>query len=99
MNEKVKAAIYSAIDEINKQLPNENRLDKSLDTVVIGPESKIDSLGIVNLIVTIEENIEENCAIAISLTEDTTIFAEDNQSQTVASLCEEIGKMLESTLQ
>ncbi len=62
--------IYSAIDEVNERLPAEERLDKSIDTILFGESGRLDSLGLVNLIVAIEQKIEEEYGITVVLAEE-----------------------------
>ena len=51
--------IYEAVDVVNRQLPHSRRLAKSPDTVIVGPSGHLDSLGIVNLVLAIEERAAE----------------------------------------
>ena len=46
---RVVQVIYAAVDQINGQLPKGERLEKCMDTPLFGGESKLDSLGLVNL--------------------------------------------------
>lgn len=96
MNKRVTKAIFSAIDEVNQQLPKEKKLEKSNNTVLIGQSTKLDSLGQVNLIVAIEEKIEENFDTAITLTDELAMSHENSQFHTIGSLCEYITKHLET---
>ena len=56
---KILEVIYNCANELNKQLPEDGRLKCTIDTAIIGNDSVLDSLGIVTLIVSIEEKIEE----------------------------------------
>ena len=47
-NEKVIQAVMDAIDELNEQLPKEERLEKSVDTALFGDGGSLDSLGLVS---------------------------------------------------
>ena len=49
--------IYLCAQELNKQLPTDTQLELSEYTPIIGKNSSLDSLGIVTLIVAIEEKI------------------------------------------
>lgn len=40
--------------------------DKSIDTILFGKSGKLDSLGLVNLIITIKQKIEEKLCTAIT---------------------------------
>ena len=55
--EQVLHAIYDAVDQIN-DVHREVTLEKSPDTIVLGESSKLDSIGLVNFTVSVEENIE-----------------------------------------
>ncbi len=57
---KILEGIYAAIDEVNEQLPEDQNLEKSLETVLLGSSGKLESVNLVNLLVAIEENIEES---------------------------------------
>ena len=61
MKTKEKAAkiVFKALDELNEQLSGKNKIKKSLDTVLFGQKGCLDSLGLVNLIVAVEQEIEE----------------------------------------
>jgi acyl carrier protein len=62
--------IFSAIDEVNERLPGGERLEKSIDTTLFGESGKLDSLGLVNLIVAIEQKIEDEYGITVVLAEE-----------------------------
>jgi acyl carrier protein len=46
------------VDDVNLQLPADGRLEKSLQEVLVGEKSKLDSLGMVNFLVAVEEKLE-----------------------------------------
>ena len=48
--ERIIRLIYEAIDEFNLQHPPEERLEKSAESVLFGPSGRLDSLGLVDLI-------------------------------------------------
>ena len=60
---KILEGIYAAIDEVNEQLPEDQNLEKSLETVLLGSSGKLESINLVNLLVAIEENIEQTFLI------------------------------------
>ncbi len=65
--DKILAAIYDAIDEMNAASAAGQRIAKSRDTVLIGPSSTLDSLRFINLIVTVEQNVERSLRASISI--------------------------------
>jgi hypothetical protein len=53
------ALVFAAVDIVNRQLPPHRRLERSPDTIIIGEGASLDSLGIVNFVHAIEQQIEE----------------------------------------
>ena len=48
---KILEIIYDTIDEVNESNPDEMKLAKSLKTIIIGNGGVLDSLGIINFII------------------------------------------------
>lgn len=63
----VVAAIHRAIDDVNRQLPASSRLAKRGDTVLFGRDEGLDSLGVVNLLVAVEQHLERLVGRPVSL--------------------------------
>jgi acyl carrier protein len=68
--EEIKQAVFNVLDEINQERPQEKQLGKSETTVLFGKFGQLDSLGLVNLIVAIEEKLEEECNVSITLADE-----------------------------
>ena len=53
MNNKdiVNNIVFPAIDQVNEKIPPEQQIEKLLDSVWLGPEGVLDSLGLTFLIV------------------------------------------------
>ena len=68
MAKNVLELVYSAIDELNQQLPPAKRVAKSEATPLTGSSGALDSLGFLNLIVIVEDkvNAAHNSAIALA---------------------------------
>ena len=84
---KILKGIYVAIDEVNEQLPEDQNLEKSLETVLLGSSGKLESVNLVNLLVAIEENIEEAFGIPISITDERAVSEKNSPFRTVETLC------------
>ena len=56
--EKIIQVIFDAIDEINERYPEDQRLSKSVDTVLTGDSGVLDSLGLVSFVIAVEERIQ-----------------------------------------
>ncbi|MBT6295730.1 MAG: hypothetical protein HOJ14_04130, partial [Nitrospina sp.] len=57
--EKILNCIYEAVDEVNEQLPDGQKLEKSPDTVLFGESGKLESIDLVNVLVATEDSVEE----------------------------------------
>ena len=97
-NEKVQKAIFSAIEEINTQLPNEEELEINNDSVLYGSKGKLDSLGLINLVVAIEQNIEDDFDITITLADERAMSQEHSPFRTIKTLTDYIEILLEEKL-
>ena len=94
MTSKVLDAVFYAIEEINQQLPKEQQLDKSTDVVIFGISGRLDSLGLVTLIVAIEQRIEEEFGVTITLTDEGAISQRDSPFRTIGALADYISLLL-----
>lgn len=92
-------AVFNAVDELNQQLPNGQRLEKSLDTVLFdgtgNTSGGLDSLGLVNLIVATEQIVEEDFGIAISLADEKTIKQGIGPFKTIGTFVDYVSSFLE----
>ena len=56
-DERITKAVFSAVDELNAQLPAGVAVEKSLDAPLYGAGGKLESLDFVTLIMEVEEKI------------------------------------------
>lgn len=96
-NEKAMQAVTEAIDELNEQLTKEEKLKKSPDTALFGSGGSLDSLGLVSLITTVEQKIEEKFGVSVTLLDDIAGLENDNPLSTVSSLSDYVASILEKT--
>ena len=68
--EGVLYSIYLAVDEFNSILPPERPLSKSPDTALIGEGGSLESIELVNLVLAVEQRIDEDHGVSISLADD-----------------------------
>ena len=93
--EDIIALIYEVLDETNGMLPTEQQVEKSLETALYGPKSPVDSLGLITLIVGIEQKVDEKFGATIILAEDGKMFQPDSPLSRVDFLAEHITMLLE----
>jgi len=85
-NQKIFEAIYIAIDEVNEQLPKGGQIEKTSDTPLFGSEGMLDSLGLVNLIVAIEQQVEEQLDAVVTLADEKAVSQRNSPFRTVGTL-------------
>ena len=95
---KIEKIVFCAIDDLNQELSKGDRLGKSQDTILFGGNSKLDSLGLVNLIVAVEQNIEDEFDITITLADERAMSQKHSPFRTVRSLSDYIEKLLKENL-
>ena len=89
--------IFATMDEINETLPAERQLAKASETHLLGKEGKLDSLGLVNFIIVLEQHIAEELKVAITLADEKALSRTKSPFRTVANLTDYILELLEET--
>ncbi|MHC4360112.1 MAG: acyl carrier protein [Planctomycetota bacterium] len=84
--ETLESLIFDVIDEINRQLSSERHIEKSGDAFLFGEKGKLDSLGLVNLIVETERRVEDEFGVSIELSDEDKVAQAGNPFQSVGSL-------------
>tara|TARA_Y100000294_G_scaffold109207_1_gene101308 strand:- start:44 stop:352 length:309 start_codon:yes stop_codon:yes gene_type:complete len=86
--------IITSVKEINEQLPQEQQLGQSTKTVLFGKDGKLDSLGIVTLVVIIEQNIEDEFDVSITIADERAMSQKYSPFRTIGSLADYIEMLL-----
>jgi hypothetical protein len=66
-DEKVLELVYSACDTLNRDLPDEDKIVKSKETILHGDGASVDSLTIINLMLEVEAQVEKESGKRVSL--------------------------------
>jgi len=90
--------IFKAVNEINKRLSKKQQLIKSISTILSGSDDKLDSMGLVNLIVAIEQNIEDEFEVSITIADERAMSQKHSPFKTVGSLADYIEMLLNEEL-
>jgi acyl carrier protein len=88
-------AIYKALGDLNKQRPANDQLALSPDTMLVGPDAKLDSLGLVNLIVAVEQHVADCLDAEIVLSEDRTLAHADTVMADVQALAQHVDLLIQ----
>ena len=93
-HEQALQIVYDAIDAVNPQLPQARRLAKSPDTIIVGPSGSLDSLGIINLVIALEERASEVLGASVQLLDDTVFIDANGPFRCVDSLARHLEMQL-----
>ncbi len=85
---QVMDVIFDAMDEYNELQPDGPPLEKSADTVLFGESGTLDSIGLVNLIVAVEQRLEETCGVSLTLADEKAMSRKTSPFRTVQTLAE-----------
>ena len=92
--EQILQIIFGAIDEINKLSLSARKLDKTPDVKLYGKDGQLDSLMLVNLIVAIEQNIEEEFEVSLTIADEKAMSQKNSPFRTISSLAEYLEVLL-----
>lgn len=94
IKQKITRIIFKTIDEHNSINNEELKLSKSLETELLGKNSNLDSLGLINLLVSVENEIQKKIDSNISVIDEELFLEEDGPYQKVATLLEYISSKI-----
>jgi acyl carrier protein len=96
-DERVSKAVFSAVDEINKQLPAGVSVQKSLDAPLYGAGGKLESLDFVTLIMEVEEKINAEFGTDITMADENLLSKEKSPFSTLRTLIEYLEELLKQS--
>ena len=86
MKDKIIESIYNSIEELNRQLPEDKHLEKSVGTDLFGIKGRLDSLGLVNLLVIVEENIQDEFDISLTIADERAMSQKQSPFKNIGTL-------------
>ena len=93
--DRISVVIYDAIDELNQQRPEMDRLQKMPETALFSESGPLDSLGLVNFVVAVEDIFENEFGYSISLMDERSRSQEANPFQSIETLIDYICGLVE----
>ena len=94
MRKKIRKIIISTINTMNENLDEAIQVKDGLDTVLYGNGGKLDSLDLINLIVAVEQNIEDEFDVPVTLADERAMTQEHRPFRTVESLLDYLEVLL-----
>jgi acyl carrier protein len=90
----VMKVVLDSITELNLQLEDPQKLDHTSDTQLFGRGSKLDSLGLVNLIVLVEEKTAATFGKSVTIADERAMSQKSSPFRTVQTLAEYLFSLL-----
>ena len=84
--------IFNSIEDINKE--NDIEILKNINTKLIGSDSELDSILLVNLIVSVEESVEELAGTYIPIADERAFSLEESPFKNIETLASHIETLL-----
>lgn len=91
-SERIRTAIFEAVDEVNLTLPDGMRLERNADAVIFGRGGKLDSLGLVNFVLAVEEKLSV-LGLDVSLTDERAMSRTRSPFRSIKTLSEFVEEM------
>ncbi len=93
-NERITKAVYAAVDELNKQLPKGTQVEKAPDAPLYGSSGKLESLDFVTLIMEVEEKINAEFGVDITIADENLLSKEKSPFSSLRTLIEYLEELL-----
>ena len=82
--------IYAALKEVMDQAGVPAPAALTEDTVIVGKDAALDSLGVVSLIVEVEQALEQKHDVSVTLASDKAMSAKNSPFRTVGVLADHV---------
>ncbi|MFC1484354.1 hypothetical protein ACFL5M_00860 [Candidatus Neomarinimicrobiota bacterium] len=84
--DRVLQTLFDIIDHFNQQRDANDQLEKSVETILSGEGGQLDSLGLINLIVAVEQKMEDEFHSTVILTDIDVLSSTNGPLHTIGSL-------------
>lgn len=86
--------VLKALRKLNQQLPDERHIKISPDTILFGKEGELDSLGLVTLIILVEEQIADELGVEVTIADEKAMSLRNSPFRSVNTLSDYVGQLL-----
>jgi acyl carrier protein len=93
---QIEELVFASLDDLNQMLPEESQVRRDASVRLIGKGAAIDSMGLVSLIVGIEERLVDQYGIAVTLVDDRAMSQERSPFLTLATLTDFVVEIVDS---
>ncbi len=91
---RIDTILFAAIEELNEQLPEGQKIPADKGTQLFGHRGVLDSLALVNLIVIAEQKVQEELDVAITLADERAMSQKNSPFKSVESLAQYIAMLV-----
>lgn len=95
MENKIIEVIYNSIDDIKDSVPGVDGVKKSKDLVLFGDGGFLDSLGLVTLVIAVEQNLQETLNLSFTLADEKAMSQKTSPFKTIDTLAKYLIKLIE----
>ncbi len=92
--DQIEQILFEVIKELNEELPFDQHIDVQLESPLFGQSGKLDSLGLVSLIVRSEEKIQDQLGISITIADERAMSQTKSPFTTIRNLSEYISVLV-----
>lgn len=92
--DQIAESVLRAIDNLNPQLPDDRQVERSLTAKLFGREAPLDSLGLVNFIVAVEEQLSDDFDLTITLANEKAMSRKTSPFRSVDVLLDFVMEMI-----
>jgi acyl carrier protein len=95
--DRITDLIWDAIEEVNALLPEDSRITRREDAVLLGAAGGLDSFGLVNLVVALEQRIEDEFGVVLTLADEKAMSHRRSPFRSVQTLRDYVAELLKQT--
>jgi len=96
-NDSMVVLVLQSLSEVREQFGIPESVEPTGETVLFGLGGELDSLGLVNLVILLEEKISDELGAQIALTDERAMSQEHSPFRTVTTLAGYISRLLDET--
>ena len=94
MHEKLLNIIVNMVEEINSQRSDKVLIEKGIRAPLYGEDGPLDSLALVSLIVAVEQEIEDEFLLTVTLADEKAMSSKNSPFRTVGTLVEHVHRLI-----
>jgi acyl carrier protein len=93
--ERVTKLVYDTIDEVNPTLAPDRQVEKAPSTVLFGEGAMIDSLGLVSIVVGVEQRVIEELDANITIVNEKAMSLRNSPFRTIGVFADYVTALVE----